>query len=232
VSPRQRFWRYSAFVFDLDGTLADTLPDLALALNHALAEFGLEPVDTDVVRRSLHGGMEASVDAALRLRQTAPMPRDAVRDAYRRHYEDLLQRSVMAPYPAVRALLESLRVDRRRMAICSNKDQAHILLLLESMNLTGYFDVVVGGDTCGQRKPDALPLEYALGALEAPAEHALMVGDSVVDLDCSRRARVDCMIFSGGYDDAAPLHAGRGCRFDSYTELLPDVPSTGCTLHG
>jgi len=223
VTAAELFWRPAALVFDLDGTLVHTLPDLTGALNQALADEGPGRVSEALVRGSLHGGLEASVDAAIEHLGLAPGHRARLIERYAECYEQAIA-ARSAPYPGVRQVLTRLRSRGRRMAVCTNKSQAQARRLLEALELSASFDLVVGADTCAERKPSPLPLLHALAGLGALPDQALLVGDSAVDLACACGAAVPCLLFSGGYGTgiagASPGVAG----FGSWWSLLRDEP--------
>lgn len=215
------FWSRPLRVFDLDGTLVDTLPDLTLALDTALADLGLPVVGAALVRASLHGGIDGSVDAALAHLQAPTALRGLLLARYRQHYDAALTRHSRA-YPGVHELLERLRQRGDRLAVCTNKQQAQAQRVLGSLGLAPFFGMVVGADTCGQRKPHAAPLLHAIAALGGPRAQALFVGDSEVDRACAEAAGVDCLIFGSGYggiDDPAQA------AFDSWLALLAGEPA-------
>jgi phosphoglycolate phosphatase len=218
VSGAQLFWSRSARVFDLDGTLVDTLPDLARALNAALLDLGLPPVPAPLVRQSLHMGIEGSVDAALQSMQAPAALHDLLLARYHVHYDDtpaLLSR----PFPGVHELLQRLQARGDRLAVCTNKPQVLAQRVLGMLGLAPFFGTVVGADTCDHSKPHPAPLLHAIGALGASRAQTLLVGDSAVDLACAEAAGVDCLLFAGGYGDVTHPH-----RFDSWTQLLQREP--------
>lgn len=213
------FWSARAVVFDLDGTLVDTLPDLARCLDQALLDEGLPAAGPALVRRSLHGGLEGSVDAAL-AGGMAVFRRAAVLARYRALYDADPARA-SRPFAGVVPLLQRLRQRRCPMAVCTNKTEATARRVLQRLGLAEGLDVVVGADTCGRRKPDPAPLRLALAMLRTDADQALMVGDSPVDRDVACAAGLRCLIFGGGY-------GGPGLedlpRFDDYRQLLAADP--------
>lgn len=210
------FWSRSTRVFDLDGTLVDTLDDLTLALNEGLSDLGLSPVDESLVRRSLHEGLEGSVAAALAVQHAPALLGDMLLRRYRLHYDAMLIRHARV-YPGVHELLEQVCRRGQPPAVCTNKPQAQAQRLLRALGLAPYFAVVVGADTCGQRKPHPAPLLNAIAALGGACPQALMIGDSAVDLACAAAAEVDCLLHGGGYGaDLAATASG----FDRYESLL------------
>lgn len=222
------FWSRAVRVFDLDGTLVDTLPDLTRALNAALADLGLPRVDAGLVRASLHGGLEGSVEAALVAAGAPVALSPLLLDRYGLQYDAMLTEQ-SRPYPGVPELLERLRDRGDRLAVCTNKQEPQALRLLGRLGLAAFFTSVVGADTCGQRKPHPAPLLHAVEALGGSSAQALLVGDSLVDLHCARAAGIDCLLFGGGYGNGTEEATQ---RFSSYAELLtsqatsalPDAP--------
>lgn len=225
-----------AVVFDLDGTLVDTLPDLTHALQVALVRLQLPAVPDDIVRASLHGGLEGTALATLEILQRTsghtPLPSyEHLLATYRAAYRDHLWRT-SRPYPGVTTMLHTLHSKGLRIALCTNKAETEARHLLRAFALDGCFDAVVGGDTLAMRKPSAEPLLYALALLETQPDAALMVGDSQVDLDCAHTAGVTCNVFTGGYGDLDPTRLAPGQAFTAYTESQPGTPParTGASL--
>jgi 2-phosphoglycolate phosphatase len=213
------FWSLPYRVFDLDGTLVDTLPDLTDSLNDALADMHLPSVDASLVRASLHGGLEGSVDAAIARLGVRTEVRGALLDAYRRRYEAgvLIRSSV---YDGVRELLQALGDERAQTAVCTNKPESIAIQVLDGLGLLEYFKVVVGGDSCSAKKPDPLPMRYALANLGGSPEQALLVGDSDVDAMCARAAGVPLLWYTGGYGHAPGHKDDLGIRaFDHYSDI-------------
>ncbi|MBU6272605.1 MAG: HAD-IA family hydrolase [Betaproteobacteria bacterium] len=218
------FWQRQALVFDLDGTLVHTLPDLTDALNQALAGEGLGRVSEDLVRGSLHGGLEGSVDAAIDHLGLAPALRPRLVDRYAVCYEQALAvRS--APYPGVRSILDRLCGRGVRLAVCTNKLEAQAVRLLEALELLGSFELVVGADTCAERKPSPVPLLHAIAGLQAETHEALLIGDSAVDAACAFGAEVSCLLFTGGYGFRGLGTSPGVLPFASWGSLLRSEPS-------
>lgn len=208
-----------AVVFDLDGTLVDTLPDLTSALNQALSDEGLDAVSPALVRASLHGGLQATALQALAHLQADTSRLPMLTRRYCDHYErNAVVRS--KPYEGVLALLSSLREHHFPIAVCTNKPKGLAIAVLDGLRLRDFFSVVVGADSCLRPKPDPMPLHFALHQLQACAADAVMVGDSMVDLQCARAAGVTCLFFAGGYGAVPPQFFPRPGEFQHYDELL------------
>jgi len=209
----------SAIVFDLDGTLVDTLPDLVMALNDALLDCGYAPVPDALVRDSLHGGLAETAAAALAMQAVAGPGTKALLENYRAHYRRQAHaRSVM--YPAVREVLQSCWRSGQPMAVCTNKTADEAVLLLRLFQLKGFFPCVVAGDTAEHPKPHPAPLLLALQQLGAKPSEAVMVGDSHVDAMCAASVGVPFVLHTSGYGGNEVLNHPVAARFARYSELL------------
>ncbi|AYH45242.1 phosphoglycolate phosphatase [Azoarcus sp. DN11] len=194
-----------AVLFDLDGTLLDTIHDLADAANLMLAEMGrparpLEQVHSfvgkgipNLVRRCLTEDAEAAEDEIER----------AVA-AFRRHYAVVNGRSTRI-YPGVVDTLEAMRGMALKLACVTNKAEAFTLPLLERMGLTPYFSAVVSGDTLAVKKPDPAVLHHACELLGVPSQRALMIGDSANDALAARGAGMPVLLVTYGYSEGMPV---------------------------
>lgn len=162
-------------LFDLDGTLVDSIRDLATALNLLRGELGLPPLPLARVRACIGDGATLLVRRAV-----AEVPfRAELLQRFLDHYADhLLDETVV--YPGIREFLDQQR--HRRLGIVTNKPQALALPLVEGLGLTPYFKVVVGGDTCPEKKPHPMPVRHALARLGADPATAAMIGDHHTDL--------------------------------------------------
>ena len=212
-----------ALVFDLDGTLVDTVPDLTSALNRALADLGLAAVRIDLVTESLHDGLEGSVDAALK-RQAAGGTRGidpALREELLRRYECHYTLNVSECSRSFADLEEVLARLRRRgaaLAVCTNKSQSLSERLLSDLGLSKYFDAVIGAAPQRPRKPAPQPLWEALQLMGVEAAGAVLVGDSWVDVRCAQAAGVDCLIHGAGYGQITAAAPGIERVFQTYAE--------------
>jgi phosphoglycolate phosphatase len=187
----------AALIFDLDGTLVDSAPDLRAALNEMLSGMRRRELTSDEVRRMIGDGTRALVERAL----TATSTVTDVDAAHRR----FLQLYEAAPaklsrlYPGVEATLKSLRASGARLAICTNKPQAATLGVLEGFRIAGYFDAVLGGDAVPFRKPDPRHLVAAIERLGATTNDAVMIGDNENDYAAARAAGIPVILMRHGY---------------------------------
>ncbi|NVK55579.1 MAG: phosphoglycolate phosphatase [Alteromonadaceae bacterium] len=214
--------RVSYILFDLDGTLIDSVPDLAYCIDVAMRAAGLPVKGESAVRdwvgngieklvaRAVTNSVQGSADHALYNVALA-----AFIEAYT-HYNG--KHSTL--YEGVLPTLDWLIGHDYRLACVTNKAAAFTLPLLHNKGLAQYFDVVVSGDTCAHKKPHPAPLNYALNALEAKPDNALMVGDSKSDIHAARAA--GCLVYalSYGYNHGEDISSYRPDRvLDSLSEL-------------
>ena len=165
-------------VFDLDGTLVDTAPDLVATLNAILAREGLPPVDYDAARNFVGGGARLMVERGF-LAAGRNLPAAAL-DGYTRdfveHYAGHIADSSV-PFPGVEAALDTLAERGYRFAVCTNKIEKLSVLLLDALDLSKRFAVICGADTFGVIKPDPEILHRTIARAGAAGDGAVMVGD-------------------------------------------------------
>lgn len=207
-----------AFVFDLDGTLVDTLPDLLGSLNKALAEFDLPAVQASVLYDSLHGGLYATASAAFNALDANRLLLPEFSKRYDQLYSaQLCQSSV--PFPGVVDCLKQLNQANIPLGICTNKQEKLARQLLTHLDLIQYFDGLVGADTHSQSKPHALPLLKLLEKLGAEPNTSVFVGDSVVDAQTALNAGTPLLHYTRGYGGPCKPE-WKAIEFDCYTELI------------
>jgi phosphoglycolate phosphatase len=192
----------SLIVFDLDGTLVDSIGDLHRALNLTLAGFRCGPLTLARVQSMVGDGVGQLVSRALEATGCQADPKEAVA-RYLAHYEaDPVANTRV--YPGVRATLEAFRREGIPLAVLTNKLSRSTQLVLERLDLARYFSRVVSGDSLAFRKPDARVLLAVLESFGARPSESLMVGDSEVDADTARDAGVPFVQMTYGYH-RAPL---------------------------
>ncbi len=199
-----------ALVFDLDGTLIDSAGDLRAALNRGLAARGRPPLDTDRVRGMTGDGIGKLVERALAITGEVP-DEPTLRNTVDKVLAAYRARPVAetVPYPGVVESLEAFRKAGLRMAVCTNKVVGLSRLILESLGLAPFFDVIIGGDSLAQRKPEPEPVLACLAGLEVGPQEALFVGDSRNDLLAACAAGLPMALIPSGYgtsnaDDPPP----------------------------
>lgn len=206
-------------IFDLDGTLVDSLSDIAEALNLTLADLSLPQVDEATVRGWIGEGVRSLVGSALQAAQ-ADVPLDEVMPGFMRHYGECLLHHPRL-YPGAAPALEGLRARGVTLAICTNKPSRFVEPLLEHLGIAGHFAAVLGGDSLPERKPAAAPLLHLCSQFGHAPKEALMVGDSAVDAAAANAAGVPLALVRYGYlRGLDPAHSGARWVMDDLQELL------------
>ena len=207
----------AAFLFDLDGTLAHTLPDLAASTNHVRQQHGLPRVEAEAVRGWIGDGARAllrrALDPALPADDGA---REAALDeafaAYTAHHEQQCTRESTL-FDGVIPHLEELRARGHKLAVVTNKPERFAVPVARFLGLDALCDVIVGGDTLPTKKPDPAMLAHALDRLGAPRAGATMVGDGLQDLRAGKALGVRTIACLFGYGDAAALREERADEY-------------------
>jgi phosphoglycolate phosphatase len=207
-------------VFDLDGTLIDTAPDLISTLNIILAREGLPPVEYDSARRMIGGGAKAMIERALAAegRASSKAELDRLFAAFIEHYAAHIA-DHSRPFPQLEATLEHLADEGHRLAVCTNKLEWLSVRLLDMLQLTRHFAAVCGQDTFGVQKPDPRMLRLTIERAGGETTRAIMVGDSGTDIRTSRAATVPVIAVDFGYSEV-PIALLRPDRIiGSYADL-------------
>jgi phosphoglycolate phosphatase len=211
--------RDATIVFDLDGTLVDTLPDLANALNDVLTRRGHAAVAPDAVRAEVGLGARAMIEGALR-REGMSGDVDQMLAEFITHYEANIA-AESRPYPGAVASLEQLSAAGARLALCTNKRAFLTRKLLSALRLDHYFQGVAGRDTFAVAKPDPGHLTGTIALAGGEPTRAIMVGDSEVDLRAAKGAGVPIVLVSFGYGPSPLLDLAPDAIIDHFDELVP-----------
>jgi phosphoglycolate phosphatase len=216
--------RFRTVVFDLDGTLADTAPDLTAALNHALAQLGRAPIPAEEVRHMVGQGARALLRKGLAA--TGEVSEALIEQGFPlfiAYYEDHIADHSHA-FDGVEEALAALEADGVAIAICTNKLEGLTHRFLAAMGWQDRFAAVVGGDTLDVRKPDPAPLLAAIARAggEGPA---VFVGDSITDTDTAKAAGLPCVALSFGFSDRPPQELGADRLIDHWRDLIPALAS-------
>ncbi|WP_299354445.1 phosphoglycolate phosphatase [uncultured Shimia sp.] len=205
-----------AIIFDLDGTLVDSAPDIHAAVNRMLETEGQPTLDLPTVTSFVGNGLPKLIERVM-TRQGIDMA------AFDRITADVLEiyettpATYARPYPGMKQALQDLTGAGYRMGVCTNKPYKPAINLLHDMGLDGVFDVVIGGDSTPARKPDALPLQETIKALQA--EEVLYVGDSEIDASTAQNARVGFALFTEGYRKRAVASIPHAYAFSDFGQL-------------
>jgi phosphoglycolate phosphatase len=189
-------------VFDLDGTLIDTAPDLVDTLNIILAREGLVPVPFETARNMIGGGARILIERGLQAdgRPGIAGEVDRLYSDFVSHYsEHLADRS--QPFPGAIAAIEQLAARGCRFAICTNKLEWLSVRLLEALGISGHFAAICGQDTFGVQKPDPGILLQTIRKAGGSTGRAVMVGDSINDIEVARAAKVPVIAVDFGYTE-------------------------------
>lgn len=217
-----------AILFDLDGTLVDTAPDLAAATDHALVQAGRPAIGLEAVRSMVGDGARALIEKGFRA--SGGMPETDVFETafndfmiyYGRHIAQTSR-----PFPGVATCLAALAEQDYALAVCTNKPESLSRSLLDQLGLSGFFGAVVGGDSLLVRKPDPGHIHGTLDKLGADFSWAAMVGDSANDVNAAKAAGLPCVVVSFGYTQIAPQDLGGDRLIDHFSELPEALVALG-----
>ena len=209
-----------ALIFDLDGTLIDSLPDLTAALNRMLTELGRRELAAAEVRAMIGDGTRALVKRALVA--TGGMPDlEQAHATFSDFYKEALTRLTRL-YPGVRETLAILRKFGARLGICTNKSQVMTMSVLKEFGIAEDFTAVIGGDVVPLRKPNPAHLLAVIEQLETIPRDAIMVGDGENDYAVARALRIPVILMSYGYLHVAP----ESLTPDAWIDRFVDIPQT------
>lgn len=216
-----------AIVWDLDGTLVDSAPDLKTALNNVLDKRGFAGHSLATVRTMIGNGVPKLVERGFNAigMRLEPSQLDALValfvDEYRACATDRTR-----PYPHIVETLESIREMNIPMGVCTNKPEALTRQILKDLGLAIYFNSVVGGDTTSTRKPDPQPLLACLHGLSAEPASGLMIGDSIHDVHAAHAAGVIVGVVPWGYRSVPVEDLGADFIIHDL-KVLPDLLRSG-----
>jgi phosphoglycolate phosphatase len=208
-------------VFDLDGTLVDTAPDLINALNFVLDREGLPPVPLHSARNMIGAGARAMIERGLELEGRTAGLADITRltkdfiDYYAAHIAD-----VSRPFEGLEAALDELGARGYRFAVCTNKLEWLSKLLLDQLGLSSRFSAICGADTFGVSKPDPAILQQTIARAGGQVSQSIMVGDAGPDIGVARRAGVPVIGVEFGYTEV-PIANLKPDRLISHMRDLP-----------
>lgn len=210
----------AALLFDLDGTLADTKPDLHAAMNFVLRQNGLDEVPDEAITNMIGGGARMILQRGLEANETRwdDAKLDAATEEFVLWYDQNIDGHTKI-YPNLMPILDAAKAAQIPMAVVTNKRESLSAKLLYRLGLQGYFDALVGGDTLPKRKPDPDTIELALARLGCAPQDAIMVGDSEADSDGARAANVACICVSFGYRRVSLEELKADAIIDDYAEF-------------
>ncbi len=211
-------------VFDLDGTLVDTAPDLVASLNHAITQAGLEPVTYhDLTHLVGHGGT-AMIQRTFKLRERALSEADLewmLKEFVDFYYGSMPGESL--PYPGLLDAMDRLAGAGFSLAVCTNKMEMLARRLLDGLDLADRFAAITGGDTFPVRKPDAGHLISTVHLANADPRRTVMIGDSLNDILVARNADIPSIAVPFGYSDVPVESLQPDHLIRHFDELTPQL---------
>lgn len=218
-------------IFDLDGTLIDTAPDLIESLNHTIASADLAPVTFDDLTHLVGQGARVMIKRAFELRKVKleESETDALFSIFVEHYRQNMP-GKSQPFPGAVECMKRLAAAGMTLAICTNKSEALAIPLIEELGLSGHFAAITGGDTFPVRKPDAAHIFGTIEKAGGTQDHAVMVGDSINDILAAKNAGIPSIGVDFGYSDVPIASLSPSTvisHFDALTvELVNDLLAT------
>lgn len=208
-------------VFDLDGTLIETAPDLHAALNHTLAFKGLGPVTLDMIRMMIGDGAKALIRKGLTHHKVA-INDDEIDGVLWPIFLDYYSNNITRhsrPFEAVVDCLNQFKQAGATLAVCTNKAQHLAEMILKGLEIDGYFSSIVGGDALAVKKPDAAHLLTTIARANGDTARAIMVGDSQTDEKAARNAGLPFVFVSIGYGNLSSQPDERVRSVDHWRDL-------------
>lgn len=217
---------YAGYLFDLDGTLVDTAPDIATAFNKAMLAQGFPQSSESTVRNWVGYGARVLFTQAFEHYQLMPKPYDQalieqMYETFRLHYSGQLSK-FSKPYASVVDTLKRLKQLNIPLGVVTNKAAEFSEPLLKALNLDSYFGVIVSGDSLSLSKPAPEPALHACDILNISPQETLFVGDSITDVRCAKAAGCTVACFEHGYNHGTPAKdLGADIVFSELQQLLP-----------
>lgn len=213
----------AAILFDLDGTLVDSAPDLIRVTNEVLARSGLPPAPEPSIRKRITSGARRMLEGGMEAVGADPARHDL--DALTQDFLDIYAADAVRltrPFPGTGEMLTALARAHARLAVCTNKRVELSHMVLKALDLQRHFVAVLGGDSVGRRKPHPDHLYDTLRAMGGAANQAVMVGDSATDIDAARAAGIPSIAVSFGYS-AVPVAELGADRVIDRMDQVPDA---------
>ncbi len=209
-----------ALLFDLDGTLIDSVPDIAAAVNELLGSYGIDSVPVEDVRKMVGEGVRKLVERAFAARGVE-LDTEGLDERHERmmgiYGKHLTARTELMP--GARELLERCHLAGMKLALVTNKPEGFSRTILDHFGFSDWFGAVVGGDTGPERKPAPDMILHAADLLGVPAGDCVMVGDSPADIDSAKNARIPSIAVRGGYSRVPVEELGADVLIDTLVDL-------------
>ena len=211
-------------VFDLDGTLIDTAPDLVDSLNYVIGLDGLAPVQYSDLTYLVGHGAKVMIERAFKLRDAhlSQARHDEMLEEFIAYYRKGMP-GQSKPYPGLVTALERLKSGSMKLAVCTNKLEGLARPLISGLQLDAYFPTITGGDTFPVRKPDAFHLLETIRLAGGDPAKAVMIGDSLNDILVARNAHIRSIAVPFGYSDVPVADLEPDHILDHFDRLTPEL---------
>lgn len=215
-----------AIIFDLDGTLVDTAPDLINTLNHLLAEEDCPSAPDAFIRTIISQGAKAMLKKGFELagKTRSDEQFTQLTERFVAHYSDHIAVS-SRPYPGVIKALDALQISGHPIGICTNKRENLSRKLIKSLAMENYFGAIIGVDTLDVKKPHPGHILGTLDALGASPQRAIMIGDSEADIKAAQAANIPVIALDFGYSIEPVANFNPDAILSSYDDFLPTLMS-------
>ncbi|MEM7620697.1 MAG: HAD-IA family hydrolase [Pseudomonadota bacterium] len=214
----------ASILFDLDGTLIDTAPDLLNALNHTLAHADCSPVQREDINKLIGDGAKAMISAGLKMNDKTLSQNEEshLLNVFLLYYRDNIAVSSKL-FEGVIDCLISLKRQNAKLAVCTNKMQDLSVKLLKELNLSDYFETIVGADTLNVRKPHPGHILGTIDLVKGNSRRAIMIGDSINDIKAAQGANIPVVAVNFGYS-AQPVETYQpDAIIEHYNTLIPTI---------
>lgn len=207
-------------IFDLDGTLLNTLDDLAASCNYALAQYGYDGHDVDSYRYFVGNGVDKLIERAISA-DVSPEQRQAVKETFTEHYAKHFM-DLTKPYDGIESVLRVLKLGNIRTCVVSNKPHAFSTELVTKIFGTKFFDIIIGATDDLQKKPSPDGVLLCMERLSIPPQECVYIGDSDIDVATAKNAGICSIGAAWGFRGKAELIAAGA---DLIAETPKDVAS-------
>lgn len=220
-----KFTNKEVLIFDLDGTLIDSVPDLALSINQMLTSLNRETFPVDTIRSWVGNGAlvltqrALSGDIAINTELEPALVEEAL-TVFLKYYEQNVCVDTSL-YPNVQRSLQTLHEQGFRLVIVTNKPEQFVRPILKTLGLNHLFEMVVGGDSLPKRKPDPMQIEHVCSTLQVDASKCVMIGDSKNDIYAATAANMESIGLSYGYNHGEDINShGASLVLDDFAEII------------
>ena len=208
-----------AIIFDLDGTLIHSAPDIQFASNAALRTINRDPLDIETIISFIGNGSEVLVDRFVEFTGGGSETlKRKVFNTFMNVYEENVT-TLTKPYPGVIDALSGFKARGIKLGICTNKPNDLANKICVNLDIAKYFDVIVGARACKPKKPDTYLLETCGNALKCKPDEVRYVGDSTIDFDTAMNASIKFYLFSGGYLNKPYPDLSKCSQFENWRSI-------------